>query len=195
MLRLISSLFALVTIIVALTVAFSVADAKEFKGVTFPDTLTIGNEVCTLNGIGIRKKFMVEGYYAALYLKTPSKNAKEVITSDQPKAVLIRVVYKEIPAEKWQEGWKEGFAITAPTAEGELKKLIDQFIYLFNEPIKKGEQVLISYDPTRGTEVVIKGKSKAILPGKDFMKALWSIWFGDKPASGELKSGMLGEAQ
>ncbi len=186
---------SIVTLLVTILAAFSISDAKDFKGVTFPDSIKIGNETCVLNGIGIRKKMMLEGYYAGLYLKTPTKDAKTVISADEPKAVLIHVVYKEIPADKWQEGWKEGFAATAPAAGGELKKLIDQFISLFNEPIKKGEQVLISYDPAKGTEVIIKGKSKAVLPGKDFMMALWGIWFGEKPASAELKAGMLGEGK
>ena len=175
--------------------ALSTVEARDFKGVNFPDTIKIGNETCTLNGIGIRKKMMIEGYYAGLYLKTPTKNAQEVISSDAPKAVLIHVVYKEIPTDKWQEGWKEGFAVTAPQAQGELKKQIDQFIGFFNEPIKKGEEILISYDPAKGTDVIIKGKSKGVLPGKEFMQALWSIWFGPKPASAELKAGMLGEVK
>ncbi|MEJ5299561.1 MAG: chalcone isomerase family protein [Thermodesulforhabdaceae bacterium] len=193
--RVIDVQIVLTIIIGTLLFAFSLAVAKEFKGVNFPDSIKIGNETCLLNGVGIRKKMMIEGYYAGLYIKTPSKNAKEVISSDEPKAVLIHVVYKEIPADKWQEGWKEGFAITAPQAQGELKKQIEQFIGFFNEPIKKGEQILISYDPAKGTEIIIKGKSKGVLLGKEFMQALWGIWFGDKPASAELKAGMLGESK
>ncbi|MCX7822759.1 MAG: chalcone isomerase family protein [Syntrophobacterales bacterium] len=183
------------SIILTVLTLFSIVEARELKGVNFPDSLQVGKENCVLNGIGVRKKFMIEAYYAGLYLKKPTKNAQEVISNDEPKAVLIQVVHKEIPADKWQEGWKEGFAITAPNAQSELKKSIDQFIAFFNEPLKKGEQVLIKYDPTKGTEVVIKGKSKGILPGKDFMKALWGIWFGEKPASSELKAGMLGESK
>lgn len=183
------------TMVLGLAVIFSTAEAKDFKGVNFPDTIQVGTDSCVLNGIGIRKKLMVEAYYSGLYLKKPTGNAEEVISSDESKAVLMHVVYKEIPADKWQEGWKEGFSVTASNAQPELKKSIDQFISFFNEPIRKGEQVLIKYDPAKGTEVIIKGKSKGVIPGKDFMKALWGIWFGNKPASTELKAGMLGETK
>lgn len=185
--------FFVLALFIAMT--YSIIEARDFKGVNFPDSIQIGDETCVLNGIGIRKKFMVEAYYAGLYLKKITKNANEVISSNEPKAVLMQVVYKEVPADKWQEGWKEGFAITTPNPSPELRKSIDQFISFFSEPVKKGEQVLIKYEPTRGTEVIIRGKSKGIIPGEGFMKSLWSIWFGEKPASPELKAGMLGEAK
>ncbi len=168
------------------------ANARDFKGVNFPDKITIGKAECNLNGVGIRKKMMVDVYYGGLYFQKPTQNTDEVINSEEPKAVLIHVVYKSIDPEKWQEGWKEGFANTAPNPQESLKKKIETFIGLFNESVAKGEEVLITYDPSKGTEVIIKGKSKGTIEGSDFMKALWGIWFGPKPASKELKEGMLG---
>ncbi len=170
-----------------------VAESREFKGVAFPDSIVIGTSQCDLNGIGVRKKMMLEVYYGALYLKTPQRDAQQVINLEEPKGVLISVVYKAVDADKWQEGWREGFSHTAATPSPELKKKIDQFISFFQEPVLKGEEVRILYDPSRGTEVSIKGKVRGVIEGSDFMRALWGIWFGEKPASAELRAGMLGE--
>ncbi len=51
---------------------------------------------------------------------------------------------------------------------------------------------MVTYTPGTGTEVAVKGKLKGTIPGKDFMEALFSIWFGKNPPSGDLKKGMLG---
>lgn len=166
--------------------------AAEFKGVIFEDSLTVGNTDCILNGVGVRKKFMVEVYYGGLYLPSKSKDDKAVIEMDVPKAVVLKVVYKKVDADKWRAGWVEGFAKTAPSPGGDLKDRIDKFVSFFDEPLVKGEEVRLLYIPGRGTEVVIKGRSRGVVPGNDFMKALWAIWFGEKPASEELKRGMLG---
>lgn len=167
--------------------------AKEFNGVNFPDEVKIGQDTCKLVGIGVRKKFFVTVYYGGLYLKEPSKDRTKVIESDQPKQVLLHVIYKEVSADKWVEGWKEGFANNVANPSPNLQKKINQFLECFNEPVKSGETVQASYLPDRGTEVSIKGKQKAVIPGHDFMAALWSIWFGKHPASDSLLKGMLGE--
>jgi len=68
-----------------------------------------------------------------------------------------------------------------------------QFIALFNEPVKKGEQVRFDYLPGTGTVVTIKDRERATIPGHDFMVALWSVWFGKSPPSESLKMEMLGK--
>lgn len=167
--------------------------ARDFKGVSFPDEVKIGGETCKLVGIGVRKKFFFTIYYGALYLKQPTSERTEVVESDQPKEVLLHVIYKEVGADKWVEGWKEGFAANVPNPGPELQKKITRFVDCFNEPVKSGETVKVSYLPGTGTEVSIKGEKKALIPGHDFMAALWSIWFGRHPASDSLMKGMLGE--
>ncbi|SFM40736.1 chalcone isomerase family protein [Thermodesulforhabdus norvegica] len=166
--------------------------ALEFKGVIFEDRLTIGDTDCVLNGVGIRKKFFVEVYYGGLYLPQKTGDSRAVIEMDVPKAVVLKVVYKKVDAEKWREGWVEGFKKTAESYGGDLKERIDRFVSFFDEPVVKGEEVRVVYVPNRGTEVIVKGRSKGVIPGSDFMKALWAIWFGEEPASEELKKGMLG---
>ena len=40
--------------------------------------------------------------------------------------------------------------------------------------------VKITYLPGQGTVLEIKGEKKPIIHGSDFMKALYTIWFGPK---------------
>lgn len=164
----------------------------EFNGVSFDDAIKVGSTECVLNGIGVKKKVLVDVYYGALYLPEKTQNEKYVIEANIPKAVVLTVAYKKIGPEKWQEGWRKGFERSVHSASGNLKARIEKFISLFNEPIIRGEKIEFIYLPGRGTEVIIKGRSRGVIAGDDFMRALWSIGFGGKPESEELKRGMLG---
>ncbi|HBD09686.1 MAG TPA: hypothetical protein DCZ69_15650, partial [Syntrophobacteraceae bacterium] len=94
---------------------------------------------------------------------------------------------------QWVEGWQEGFAKNTPSPDAALKDKIDQFLKCFTETVKKGQEVQITYVPDKGTEVMVNQQVKATILGSDFMKALWSIWFGKQPASESLMKGMLGK--
>ncbi|PIU31893.1 MAG: hypothetical protein COT06_05650 [Syntrophobacteraceae bacterium CG07_land_8_20_14_0_80_61_8] len=183
---------ALPALAVLLPLLVSEVSARDFKGVSFADESLIQGRTCRLNGVGVRKKFLFDIYYAGLYLPEPTQDPGKVPALDGPKRVLMHVVYKEVTADKWVEGWKEGFAVTAPRPNADLAARIEKFLACFDQPVKSGERVQITYVPNQGTEVMIKDKVKATIPGRDFMTALWSIWFGNKPASETLMNGMLG---
>jgi len=167
--------------------------ARDFQGVSFSDQVFINQKPCRLTGIGVRKKLFLDIYYGALYLNEPTSDANQVINTDQPKRVLLHVVYKEVAQEKWVEGWEEGFSKNLPKPDPALKQNIDRFLKCFTEPVKKGEEVSFTYTPGIGTEVSIKGQLKQTIPTREFMTALWSIWFGKHPASESLMNGMLGK--
>lgn len=183
---------ALLTLTVAAPLLVTEVGARDFKGVPFAEDSVIQGRTCQLNGIGVRKKFLFDIYYAGLYLPQPSQDPAKVLALDGPKRVLMHVVYKEVAADKWVEGWKEGFALTAPQPNADLAARIDKFLACFDQPVQRGERVQITYAPDQGTEVMIKDKVKATIPGRDFMTALWGIWFGGQPVSEALMNGMLG---
>ena len=166
--------------------------AREEKGVNFSETITIQETNCTLQGVGIRKKLIINVYLGALYLARPTKNAEDIITSEQIKRITMHFLYKEVAADQLIEAWNEGFEKNAPDAISALKNKINTFNSFFTEPMKSGETIVITYYTGKGTEVVIKDQVKGVIEGHDFMEAVFSIWFGPKPPSKGLKKGMLG---
>jgi len=171
--------------------------AREYKGVTFPDTDTIGGTTCKLNGIGLRiKKIVVVSinvYLGALYLEKPSTAAADVISTDQVKRVVLHFIYNNVGAKDLVNAWNEGFEKNAPAQKAALQDRINTFNGYFTEPVKSGEKIIITYIPGQGTEVSVKGKVKGVIQGKDFMEGLFSVWFGKNPPTEGLKKGMLGE--
>jgi hypothetical protein len=165
------------------------ARAMTVQGVTFPDTSSVGGKPVTLNGMGVRVAYIfVKVYVGGLYLATPTHDATAATQTDEPKRVLLQFL-RDVTHEEMVNAMREGFAHTASAA---LQPQVDQFSGFFTQPLVTGSQASFDYVPGTGTTVTIGGQAKGTIPGADFMRALWGIWLGDKPADASLKAGMLG---
>lgn len=173
--------------------AFTQANATELSGVAMADSIKIGSQECSLVGMGIRKKFPVKVYVAGLYMESPAKDAATIISDDQARGMVMHFVYKKVKAKSLQDGWKKGFDANTPERSDDLARRMGRFENMFSEPLLKGERVSATYVPGEGTTVVIKSKNMGTIPGADFAKALFAIWFGEKPADKGLKKNILAE--
>lgn len=163
--------------------------AKGVQGVTFPDTATVGGTTVTLNGMGVRVAYIfVKVYVAGLYLEKPTHDAQQAIQTDAAKRMLLQFL-RDVTHEEMVDAMREGFAHTASAA---LQPQVDQFAGFFTQPLVEGSQASFDYVPGTGTTVTIGGQVKGTIPGVEFMRALWGIWLGDKPADANLKAGLLG---
>jgi hypothetical protein len=61
--------------------------------------------------------------------------------------------------------------------------------------IVAGQEIVLTYEPGKGTTVEFAGQEKGTVPGAEFMRALWSVWLGPHPPTADLKRGMLGEKE
>lgn len=168
------------------------ARAATVKGVEFPDAVEVGGRECRLNGVGVRTKLFVKVYLGALYLTTPTADAAAAIAADEPKRVVMHFIHSRVDAGKVREGLQEGFAASAGAEQPQLAERLARFSAWFDQEMLEGERIVFSYLPGRGTEVAVKGEVRGVIEGADFMRALWSVWLGEKPVDGGLKKGMLG---
>jgi hypothetical protein len=168
------------------------AEAATVKGIAFPDTATIAGRECPLNGVGVRSKFFVTVYLGALYLATPTADAAAAIGADEPKRVVMHFVHSRVGADKLREGWAEGFRANAGADLPALAERLGRFSSWFDADLLEGEEVVLTYEPGRGTAVAVRGVERGVVAGADFMRALWSVWLGAKPADAGLRKGMLG---
>jgi len=177
----------------AMILPATLAGAATVKGVTFPDAETIGGRECKLNGVGVRTKVIISVYLGALYLGTPTGDAAAAIAADEPKRIVMHFVHSKVGAAAIREAWRDGFAANSAAVLPQLKERLERFSGWFDADLLKGEQIVLSYVPGQGTEVAVQGKVRGVIEGADFMKALWSVWLGERPADGGLKKGMLGK--
>lgn len=160
------------------------------NGVTFPAKLKIGNDMTEYNGSGLRTKYFIKLYVAALYLPNKSKDAQAIIDQDETSAVRLKILSNRVTRERFIETVRDGFATST---EGKATQAeIDQLMGLFNTEFNAGDDIILAYRPSQGIEVYMNGKRLGSVKGLEFKKALWGIWLGEKPADSSVKAGMLG---
>ncbi len=164
--------------------------AKEVAGVSLPDTATVDGKALKLNGAGLRKKAIFKVYVAGLYLETPAKDAASVISSDQVKRMQLSVL-RSLSTAQINEAINEGFEKNSGATLGLLKVRLDRLNAMIPN-VEKGDQILLTYVPGKGTVVSAKNAEKGVIEGKDFADALFSVWLGPSPVQADLKTALLG---
>lgn len=164
--------------------------AKEVTGVTLPDTAAVEGKTLKLNGAGLRKKAIFKVYVGGLYLETPSKDAATVISSDQIKRMQLSVL-RSLSTKQVTEAIEEGFEKNSKGQMDALKPRLERFKSMIPD-VEKGDQILMTYIPGKGTLVSAKGAEKGVIEGKDFADALFSVWLGPDPVQEDLKVALLG---
>ncbi|HEY0262785.1 MAG TPA: chalcone isomerase family protein [Chitinophagales bacterium] len=182
------SLFAV--LFVTFTSAFS---QKTISGVSFPAALKTGDNTFNLVGGGIRKKFFIDVYVAALYLQHKNSDGVAVAKTDEAQIVRLVIVSGLVTSDKMVEATTEGFEKSTGGNTAPIKDRMNAFMGVFKkEPIVKGDVFDFIYTPTAGLQVIKNGKQLSIIKGLDFKTALFGIWIGANPVDKTLKGEMLG---
>lgn len=179
------------TVIFLLAIALALpVTAGELAGVKLDDTAKVGDQTLVLNGMGLRTKIGIKVYVGGLYLGAKQSDPAKILAEDSARRTVMHFV-RGVDAGKICDGWKDGLAGNTPSASAEVKKGFDTLCQ-YTEDVAEGEQLVFTYVPGTGTEVVVKGKSKGTIAGKPFADALFAVWLGPKPPTADLKKGMLG---
>lgn len=183
----------LLLIAVAALGTYTASAQMTVEGVLVEKNITVDGKELTLNGAGLREKFIFDLYVGGLYTTTKSNNANLLVNSDLPMALTLDIVSKLVTQENMVESITEGFQNSvSKTERKKLQPRIDKFIGLFNEEIVNGNQFTIAHIPGKGVMAYKNGKLLGTIEGLDFKKALFGIWLGDSPADNNLKKGLLG---
>jgi hypothetical protein len=163
----------------------------NLAGVSLPDTIQVGGRGLVLNGLGLRKKFVVKVYVAGLYLEQKSSDANAIIKAEAPKQIVMHFLHSA-SKEQMTDAFGESFTSNAPDAVKTMKAEIDRLLAAL-EPVKEGDKMLFTYFPGKGTTLAINGTEKLTISPPAFGPLLLSVWLGPKPPNADLKKGMLGQ--
>lgn len=174
--------------------AFSPAWGATVAGIDIADTLPSGNQTLTLNGAGVRSRFVFDVYVAALYTTARNADAAAIIAGPQPRAVQL-VLLRDVEADTLLSGLKSGMHDNH--TEAELSALAPS-IQALEDTMKKignagkGDTILISIDDS-GVAIRLRDSELGRIPDARLGPALLRIWLGDKPAQNDLKRALLGQ--
>lgn len=178
-------------LVICLLLTAGPALTAERSGVQVPDQLTVGDQTLVLNGLAMRSKFVFDVYVGALYLPETTRSAETALTTDQPRAMLMRFV-REVGKDKLADAWMEGLEANTPGASNEVHEAFERLAAAM-EDVEDGGEFLFAYEPGKGTTMRIKGTDKGSIEGKAFADALLACWIGPKPPAESFKKGVLGE--
>jgi len=185
--RKIGMFFAVLVLVVTLT---SQLLAGTLAGVTLPDTVQVGGRTLLLNGLGLRKKYMVKVYVAGLYLEQKSSDPSTILKPGAPKRIVMHFV-RGVSKNQIVNAFNESFDDNNPNAKPTMKAEIDQFLGALDS-VKDGDEIFLTYIPGTGTTIAINSKEKLTIAAPGFAPVLFSVWLGPEPPSQDLKAGLLG---
>jgi hypothetical protein len=173
----------------ALTLS-TAATAGEVAGVRMPDTVTAEGKTLKLNGMGLRTRVVFNVYVAGLFLENPTHEASAAISSDQVKRIELSILRK-LSGSQVSEAISEGFEKNSKGQMGALKVRL-QKLESWIPDVDKGDSIVLTYVPGKGTVVSARLAEKGVIEGKDFADALLSVWLGSDPVQDDLKTKLLG---
>jgi hypothetical protein len=156
-----------------------------------PSQIHAGEHRLVLNGEGSRTKTLLELYVAGLYLTQPSNDAKQIIVSETPMAIRIKITSSFVNQKNLVDSLEDGFKNATGGDTREIRSQMDEFRGCFNDGIAKGDTIDLVYLPNQGVIVSKNGKQKGAIVGTKFKQALFGIWLSNKPADASLKQALL----
>lgn len=186
---------AIVLALIMLTVSPGSLAAIEVGGVLLPERVRVSPEAPALglNGAGVHKRyFFMELYVAALYLRAPVREAAQLLAADGPQRLFLHFL-RDVSPERAHRLWEK-----LGENGGKLQQLgmrRDQFMAVFSDGLRKGDEIAFDYLPGEGTHIRMNGRTRTIISGQDFYGALLRVWLGPKPTSQALKRALLGTSQ
>ncbi|MFA5808022.1 MAG: chalcone isomerase family protein [bacterium] len=164
--------------------------ALDVAGVNVSPTVATHQKTLLLNGAGIRKKLFIKVYVGSLYTERKVTTPAQLLADSGEKLVRMNFVYKKVEKEKIIEAFAEGLANNSPgvARSAEAKA----FLSWFTDDFVAGDTVDISLSPDGTVAASHNGKALGTVRSPALVQGVLLIWFGEKPADGGLKKGMLG---
>lgn len=167
----------------------------------YDDTVTIeaGGASYTLNvtGVGLREKtFMkVNVYVIVSYMAEgvtlSGDQGLALLELDAPKMIrmdLVRGFSREKLCNAFKDVIEENYDDLSAFSED-----MDGFLAYFTKDAEDGDELIFTYLPGVGLKTVLNGADQGVITNFEFVKALWTVWFGADPASDGLKEDLLAQ--
>ncbi len=162
-------------------------------GVRVPAQLSEGGHTLVLNGAGLRTKFVVKVYVAALYASARTQDAAALINSNEPRRLRLQLL-RDVDSKSLDAAMQEGLRDNTHKAElAALQAHTGRLSALMAEigSAREGDVIDLDFD-ARGVTVTDNGKPRGRIDDPAFARALLRVWLGDNPAQSSLKKALLG---
>ena len=177
------------------------AVVEKKSGVEYPDEITVGKDEMSVKmvatGVGLREKtfLKVDVYTIVSYMQENSDLGKEaglgLVALNAPKRLqldLRRGFSRDKLVNAFVEGIEANYDDLAP-----LQADIETFSAYFTRDAEEGDKIIFHFCPAVGLTTELNGEEIGVIKNNEFAQALWTVWFGKKPANGGLKKALLAQ--
>ncbi len=168
-------------------------EGAEIGGASLPDRYPLPGQTLVLNGIGIRTVtiFNVRAYVAGLYLPAPSRDARAIIVSPEPKVLLMQFLHSASKAQveqQYREGESRncGHGECAPADAADFERLVAA------TPAAAVGDTLTYIFTSKGMRVLANNRLIGDFANPDLARHMLAGFIGDTPPSEDLKQHLLG---
>jgi hypothetical protein len=167
--------------------------AAEIEGVTFSESLNVGESPLRLHGTGLlRYRLFIKGYVAALYLAESfaGEATSDAVLGEVPRRLEIEYFWA-ISSEDFVRATVQGIERSAGRKVlAQLGPQIDQINSLYRD-VEPRDRYALTYEPGVGTELALNGQRLGTVEGADFAAALFAIWLGEESLDESLREQLL----
>lgn len=156
---------------------------------TFSDSVVLG--VAPYEQLG------KEYYIGALYLADAenSNQPQRILTDTRAQKMVIKVTASRWSERKFTEVWRQDLTLNNDmAADAALTGLMLDFTRFPKEKLTTGDEIIIHYRPTTGTEVLLNNEVVMKAEGKAFFNSLVRSWIGEVPHSRVFQQQILGDS-
>ncbi|MCK9997203.1 MAG: chalcone isomerase family protein [Candidatus Krumholzibacteria bacterium] len=192
----IASLFVLLVLLLPLTAGAIVEPGTKMA---YDDTVSIdseaGNYDLIVTGVGLREKtFMkVNVYVIVSYViegaELEGDQGVALLNLDVPKMIKMDLV-RGFSREKLVNAFKDVIEKNYDDMSA-FQADMDEFFAYFTDDAQDGDELIFTYIPGLGLKTALNGEDKGLITNFEFVKALWTVWFGEEPANDGLKKDLL----
>lgn len=167
------------------------SQARTIEGVTLPESLHVNGTTLLLNGAGVRSKYFIDVYVAALYLPRLQQDARRIVQADELQLVRLAIVSSRITRNRLLESITDGIRQSAGSDYSRYEPMMKELSDSLTFDVKVGDQFDFVWVPKKGTEFYRNGELLRVLPQFEFKQVLFGIWLGDNPVQDSLKAALL----
>lgn len=194
-LRISSMILFLLLAVPLVVLAMVESDTKR----EYPDEVTVGQGdaqyTLKATGVSLREKtfLKVDVYVIASYVCSKAKfegNKAQQLKDFDGNKRLVMDLTRGFSAEKL----KNAFAEVIEKNYEDMSTFqadMDTFLAYFTKDAEEGDNLVFDYQPQVGLTTIVNGETKGVIDNFDFVKALWTVWFGEKPADKGMRDDLV----
>ena len=179
----------------AVAASTTALDSVQLKGHSYPKTIQLEGKTLQLNGAGVRYKFIVPVYTAALYTEKPVKSEAEFLAAPGSKRLILTMLRK---VDSNELGYMFAKAMKVNIDPKDMVTALPGLarmgqVFADAKAVNPGDTIIMDWmGKGKNTVIAIRNEVQGE-PFADaaFHRALMGVWLGKNAADAQLKKSLL----